>query len=248
MNGLDHKSYEKYYTDILVPEMRDYRRKYSNVEIIGNAEEKIWESYVQFNTHCKNTYMKDKNKLLDNHKVVASYMYAVLRVSPMINVDAFKAGTDFMLNEELALCFGVSLLRALEFARIEELPAKFWKTVKVKKDELKSLLEDSVHFPITNHGKYKKNLLAQLYHTKMEHSYNVLALAETLYLLEIFTLVKYGFPETILSGDYELVKRARKEKIDFEKKVLKRDIADTESDEESSDDSNKSEINTKTKK
>lgn len=65
------------------------------------------------------------------------------------------------------------------------------------RERLQTVFDGEISFPKTNHGDYKHNLLVQLFHTRKEAKYNILALAETLYLLECFDLVKNHIPEDI---------------------------------------------------
>lgn len=193
MGGLDYESYQKYYTKVISPVISEYCDLNGGVIVLGNAKEKIWENYVGFNTYCKDEYMRDRSKLLDRHKVVACYMYAILKTCPMICTIAYENGEDsyLFLNERLALCFGMTLLRALIYDEIMHVPNKNLK------EKVKTIFQDEIAFPETNHGNYKDNLLQQLYHTRKESNYNILGLAETLYLLEIFNLTKNGVPENV---------------------------------------------------
>lgn len=162
MSGLDYVSYEKYYSEIIVPMIKEYCDSNAGVIVIPSVKEKIWTHYEEFNNHCKNSYMRDKSKLLDRHKVVACYMYAILRANPMICTLAFQNGdnSSLLLNERLALCFGMTLLRALIFDEISHLSDP-----KLRK-KVSDVFEDDISFPSVNHGDYKHNLLTQLYHTK----------------------------------------------------------------------------------
>ncbi|MBD5473349.1 MAG: hypothetical protein HDR20_10830 [Lachnospiraceae bacterium] len=197
MNGLDYASYEKYFDAIIAPVISEYCDSTADVVVLPNIKDKIWNYYVEFNEHCKNEYMRDKNKLLDRHKVVACYMFAILKTNPMVCVIAFQNGdkSSMLLNERLALCFGMTLLRALICDEIEKLDDS------ELKEKVTAVFENDILFPQANHGDYKGNLLSQLYHTKSESNYNVLGLAETLYLLEVFNLVKNGIQEDVFKKE-----------------------------------------------
>lgn len=193
MSGLDYISYEKYYEKVISPVILEYCDSNSGVIVLPDAKDKIWNNYVKFNCHCKNDYMQDKEKLLDRHKVTACYMYAILKTNPLICTVAFQNGDDssILLNERLALCFGMTLLRALICDEIVHL------TDADLKKKVSVVFENEIAFPGVNHGDYKNNILSQLFHTKREANYNILGLAETLYLLEVFNLVKNGLSENI---------------------------------------------------
>lgn len=193
MNGQDYTSYEEYYDRVIDPVIQEYCETNAGIIVLPNVKEKIWENYKKFNSHCKSEYMLDKEKLLDRHKVVACYMYAIIKTNPLICTVAIQNGdiSSILLNERLALCFGMTLLRALICDEIEHMFDVD------QKRKVKHVFDGEIAFPETNHGDYKSNLLSQLFHTKTESNYNILGLAETLYLLEIFNLVKNGLPENI---------------------------------------------------
>lgn len=193
MSGVDYKSYLSYFSKIIDPVAKDYCKEQLGFVYHPNARELIWKKYVAFNEFCKNNYMKNSEKLLDRHKVCACYIYAILDADVLKNVAAIESGRydDFLANERLALCFGMSLLRALILQETEDL----------NDDNNKELLRKAFNgeflFPKANHGDYKNNLLIQLYNTKVNKNYNVLSLAETLYLLEVYNLLKNQIPEDI---------------------------------------------------
>lgn len=207
MQGLDRESYNVYFDNIIPTVVADYSKKYSELIFDKNAKAKIWNCYCEFNQNCKNHYMKNSEKLLDRHKVSSAYIYAILKVSPLICVTALEEGVNdsLLLNEKLALCFGMTLLRSLIFAEINNLSDECLNLLNVTKKDLENIFDDGVLFPEVNHGNYKHNLLVQLYHTKKESSYNILALSETLYLLETFTLVKNGLPENLFCGNIKAI-------------------------------------------
>ena len=195
MNGKDYKSYLSYFSIVVEPVAKDYCYNQLGLVFDSNAKELIWKKYVQFNEFCKNNYMKSSEKLLDRHKVCACYMCAILDANVLKNVLAIKNGiyNDFLMNERLALCFGMSLLRALILQESERL-AKEEDRVSVK-----AAFDGEILFPKANHGDYKENLLVQLYNTKVIRNYNILALADTLYLIEVYNLIKNRIPENIFS-------------------------------------------------
>lgn len=197
MSDPDYASYEKYFDLVIIPVISEYCDSAADIVVLPDIKDKIWNYYVDFNEHCKKEYMRDKNKLLDRHKVVACYMFAILKTNPMACSIAFQNGdkSSMLLNERLALCFGMTLLRALICDEIENL------TDNELKEKATAAFESDIMFPKTNHGDYKGNLLSQLYHTKNESNYNILSLAETLYLLEVFNLVKNGLQEDLFKKE-----------------------------------------------
>ena len=62
-----------------------------------------------------------------------------------------------------------------------------------------AVFSDGFVFPECNHGNYLDNIKSQLYFTYRDGNYNVLALAETLYFIEIYNLVKNSLPANLFS-------------------------------------------------
>lgn len=183
---IDQNSYQKIWDVVIYPTIQDYQNRYSEIAVAYNAQEVIWQEYVKFNMHCKSTYMRDLGGKLDRHKVCACYMYAIVKAGTL---SCRLAGSDtesryLALNENLAITVGMSVLRAFIMASIncnEEL------SVEAKK-AFCNRLNNGMVFPDCNHGDYRSNFVSELYYTKKENSYNVLSLANTLFLLEIHTL------------------------------------------------------------
>lgn len=193
MMGFDHDSYKSYYKNIIQPVVNEYCSENYGVKIRPDAEELIWKNYVKFNRHCREEYMVDPQKLADRHKIVACYIYAIIQ-SNILSCELSKQlgdEKDLLLNERLALCFGMTLLRAFIRTNAKELQDM------VLRNKVLEAFEGELNFPKTNHGDYKSNLLLQLYHTKKECNYNILALADSLFLIECYNLIINDIEENI---------------------------------------------------
>lgn len=193
MAGFDHESYLEYYKQIIVPVIEDYCQKDYGIIVKTNAEEIIWHNYVKFMRHCREEYMQDPEKLADRHKIVACYIFAILKSNLLTSSLSQEYGDEkhLLLNERLAFCFGMTLLRALIRGNANQLSNQ-----DIKKAVLKAF-NDELLFPQTNHGIYKDNFLLQLYYTKKEGNYNILALANSLYLIESYNLIYNNLPTDI---------------------------------------------------
>lgn len=193
MLGFDRDSYKIYYQKIISPVINDYCAKDSGIEVRPDAQELVWRNYVKLNRHCREEYMSDPEKLTDRHKITSCYMYAIIQADILSCSLSKQLGDDMnlLLNERLALCFGMSLLRALIRGNAKEL----------QDEELKNKVLDAfageLAFPKTNHGDYKNNMLFQLYYTKKEGNYNILALADSIFFIENYNLNIKGIPEDI---------------------------------------------------
>lgn len=184
----DKDSYQHIWDEVIHPIITDYRNRFAETAVADNAKEAIWEEYIQFNRHCKMHYMQDAKGLLDRHKVCACYMYAITKANVMscqlVGSDTEKR--HLALNEHLAITVGMSLLRAFVLSSIhsnEELSRE-------EKNLLSSRIDGGIVFPACNHGVYRENFASELHYTNDERNYNILSLANTLFLLETYTLQK----------------------------------------------------------
>lgn len=183
---MDKNSYQKIWDIIIEPTIQDYQNRYSEITMSYNAQEAIWQEYVNFNKHAKLTYMQQADGKLDRHKVCACYMYAIIKANVL---DCRLAGSDternyLALNENLAITVGMSVLRAFVLSSIDSSGELSEKT----KQTLRERIDNGIVFPDCNHGDYRSNFVAELHYTKEENGYNILSLANTLFLLEIHTL------------------------------------------------------------
>ncbi len=193
MSGFDFDSYKIYYQKILQPVIDEYCSKESGITVRPDAESLVWRNYVKFNRHCREEYMNNPGKLADRHKITTCYIYSILQADILNCSLSMQLGDDknLLLNERLSLCFGMTLLRALIRGNAKKL-----KNEEVKKKVL-SAFDGELVFPKTNHGDYKQNLLFQLYYTKKEGNYNILALADSIFFIENYNLNLNHIPEDV---------------------------------------------------
>lgn len=183
---MDKNSYQKIWDVVINPTIQDYRNRYSEIVVSHTAKETIWQEYVFFNRHTKLTYMQDAGGKIDRHKVCACYMYAIIKAN-ILSCQLADSDTEqsyLALNENLAITVGMSVLRAFVLLSIKS-NAELSQAVK---ENLVKRIDNGVVFPVCNHGDYRSNFVSELHFTKMENSYNVLSLANTLFLLETHTL------------------------------------------------------------
>lgn len=185
-NFTDKNSYQRIWEIAINPTIQDYQKRFAEVTVSYNAQEIIWQEYVQFNHYCKQHYMKDSMGRLDRHKVCACYMYAIVKAG-VLRCNLADSDTEekyLALNENLAITVGMSLLRAYVLSSVdtsEELSSE-------QKALYKSRIDGGIIFPDCNHGVYRENFASELHYTAEERNYNILSLANTLFLLEIHTL------------------------------------------------------------
>lgn len=176
--------YSQCYEKIISPVIKEYRKTYYGICEHPNTKDLIRTNYEKFVRHCREEYMDNQEEPIDRHKVSACYIYAVLKSHVLSCCLSHETGdkTDIYVNERLALCLGMSILRAYVCSKAKQL----------KNEETKStileLFKGELKFPKTNHGDYKQNLIQQLYYTRKENNYNILALANTMFMLEVYNL------------------------------------------------------------
>ncbi len=183
---VDKSSYQQLWEIVINPTIQDYSNRFAGICCAHDAENAIWKKYVYFNSHCKDRYMQDPSGKLDRHKVCACYMYAVMSANVLSCklADSDDERKYLALNENLAITTGMSLLRAFILSAIDcstNLPDD-------DKSRFRERVAEGIAFPECNHGAYRNNFAAELHYTQEENAYNVLALANTLFLLETYTL------------------------------------------------------------
>lgn len=185
---VDKNSYQRIWEVVIVPTIQDYQNRFSEITVAHNAQEAIWQEYVKFNKHCKMSYMQDIDGKLDRHKVCACYMYAIVKAN-VLSCQLADSDTEqryLALNENLAITVGMSVLRAFILSSINSNDDLSKESKKI----LEQRIDDGISFPDCNHGDYRNNFVAELYYTNEERNYNILSLANTLFLLESHTLQK----------------------------------------------------------
>ena len=195
MFGLDRDSFDFYCENGIKEVIKDFCNTYSSVVVLPNYQELIWNEYVFFNEFCKREYMKESDHRLDRHKVVACYMYAIEKAHVLFVTDALVQGdpSNIMLNERLSFTVGMSLFRSLVLDLLDRVPVD-----NENKDRIRVVFEGDIRMPKCTHGDYKDNFLVQLYNTYREGNYNILLMADVLYMIECFNLVSAGLEEDIL--------------------------------------------------
>lgn len=165
--------------DVLVEEnFKDFYHTFPELFLYEGSKEDFLHEYNKIRRYCKENYMKNSAKPVDRHKVSAAIMIAILKTEP-IKMDAtlYKntSAQKWLFNEKLAISVGMSILKAF----VDE-------ANKEDKDILNKFMT-GIAFPPTNHGNYLNNFATELYYTRKENTYNLLALANELFLLEVYT-------------------------------------------------------------
>lgn len=179
----DRESYERVW-EAIKQIVEQYRKQHPEIRanIRNDAKESIWNEYVKFNRKCRESYMKEGLDRLDRHKVCSCYIFAIIKAG-LFDGNSSDGEKRLLLDEKIALTLGFSLHREFIVAAIDESEYS-----PIEKKNLKDKVAEGIKLPSTNHGKYRENFEIELYYTKLENNYNILSLANTLYLLETLTL------------------------------------------------------------
>lgn len=179
------KAYQVIWDKIIGKLIENYKNECLDILVKDNAQEIIWNNYLDFRTKCRKNYMSRQNCLLDRHKVCACMIYSIIKSS--VITESIPKYTDEnvfdTINEDLALTTGLSLLRAFSETAVRN-------DIALSEEEKELLLrkiDNGFIYPKSSHGDYRNNFLTELYFTKKEGNYNILSLAHTLFLLETFT-------------------------------------------------------------
>ena len=74
---MDRRSFDIYYDKIIEPVLVEYISSTPGLVLNPFRKDRIWAEYCFFNQLCKTRYMTEEAHLIDRHKVVACYIYAV---------------------------------------------------------------------------------------------------------------------------------------------------------------------------
>lgn len=187
-NNPDREAYEKLWESGIFEEIKKYKNKYPHcIEIIPDAKEEIWSSYVYFNTYVKTNYMKDKVILLDRHKVTACYMAAIATVRPMRFVGKIDGlSVPLAINEQLAITIAFSLLCSYIITKTKQDES----LEDDKKKDIISKMNNGIYIPDNSmvwHGSYLDNYANELAYAVRDGKICILSLAHELHLLEVLT-------------------------------------------------------------
>ncbi|GHV86728.1 hypothetical protein AGMMS50255_0240 [Spirochaetia bacterium] len=133
--------------------------------------------YISLRDEFKRRYMLDSDMLIDHHKVVAIFMISLLSVRPIKYLYPLDISdrVDWLLNENLAISMGLSILREFLFKKEPNNLA------------IQEYLKNGFIFPTVNHGKsYKENWALELYFGSKRNVLFTLSLANELFLIEYY--------------------------------------------------------------
>jgi len=153
---------------------------------VDSLKQEIFYEYKELMDHCKRHYMKFSDKYVDRHKVAASIMIGILKYTPLKVIGEIyysSPETKPACNEHLAITVGLSILRAFIETELKKSDAdeKFLESSLLK-------IQNGIVFPKVKHGNYRNNWANELYYTRKEGNYNLLAIAHELFFLEQNTL------------------------------------------------------------
>lgn len=169
---------DKIWDIVVLKNFGDFESKFPGIFLYGGCKEDVFREYNKIRLYCKDNYMRDPNKPVDRHKVSAAIMIAILKIEPIkMNAALYQNDSEkkWLFNEKLAISVGMSILKSF----IDE-------ANQGNKDMLDKF-KKGISYPPTNHGTFSNNFATELYYTRKENNYNLLALANELFLLEVYT-------------------------------------------------------------
>lgn len=161
-----------------------------NIDRPEELKNKIYLNYVNFRDFCKNRYMLDHTKDLDRHKVIACIVFAIIKTQPLQYCSTLAADEFTVYNEHLAINCGFSLHRATLLAVFDK-KIKDGEISKEKGEKYKEkITQRGIIVPTRiNHGEsYLGNFAIQLHYNMVENCFDILGMANSLFLLELYTL------------------------------------------------------------
>lgn len=179
--------YDKLWLNVISAQHNKYINDVYSLKERNNSKRIVFELYNMFIDKCKKEYMYHSEHIVDRHKVCACMMYALVEAHSLdfdFNGDQCDDENFQTFNEKIAITTGLSMLRAFVIASAKkELPPD-------ESSEVIRRFDDGVKLPeneFINHGEYIENFAVELYFTRKYRNYNILSLAHSLYLLELFT-------------------------------------------------------------
>lgn len=184
---MNFKEFCKLWDVVIMPEAIKTCNTYADLFFAEYVKEEMFDECIELIEHGKRRYMKNRDEFLDRHKIAAAVMISILKTTPIkivgpIHYTAEPARWGF--NEHLAITAGLSVLKAFIITDVRN---KYSHDKETMQNKLKEL-ESDIKFPVAKHGDYRDNWANELYYTRKDGSYNLLALAHELFLLEIYTI------------------------------------------------------------
>ena len=176
---MTNDDFDKIWNTVVLSEFAEYEKKFPGLFLYSNSKRDVFEEYSRQNNYCKHYYMKDPTKPLDRHKVSSAIIIAILKVEPIrMSSELYIEDKEhlWLFNQKLAITVGLSVLVSfIEYDNEEN-------------EELLNKTRNGIIYPEANHGTYINNFATELYYTHKDGNYNLLALANELFLLECWTL------------------------------------------------------------
>ena len=147
------------------------------VEFDEKSKNRILNEYNKLRDYCKVSYMRDPDGLLDRHKVCACLIIAIIKASPLIDVNSEGLSElKTIYNENLAVSVGLTLLR------------QYIINAHSQDEQYIKIFEKGFRFPETERDtRYQELLCLMLYYDIENNHYSILGLANILFLIEEYT-------------------------------------------------------------
>lgn len=151
----------------------------------------IFFEYDKLRQYTKIAYMKDKEGLLDRHKVCACLMIAIAKSEPILYKNNFCRKYEEMpfFNEKIAIEISLDVLRMYLTSKTEENNIEdndFYKKISKEKFATPKV---NINYKAT----YKELLAIMLHYDVSNEQYSILSIANILYLIEEYSRLQYKY-------------------------------------------------------
>lgn len=192
--GINKKDFENIWDIVILAEIAKLKKKHRDIYFNDNSKNEIFDLCNELINYCEKYYVKDPDKTVDRYTICSCIIIAILKVEPIKYLDSkyYDDVTAWLFNEKIALTAALSVLKAFMIECAEQ--GVYKGLGKTELANLKSNLsktKNGIVFPKIYKDSFGEKFLFELYCTKKESAYNILALANEFFFLERNTVSRY---------------------------------------------------------
>ncbi len=174
------------YQNIIFPEIERILTHNTGLLLVEDAYEIFLAEYDALSAYYSKKYMNEDSQGFDTHKEISTIIISLLKCKLIKTVDGayYKAAkvSKCAFNETLAFFVACGILQscmACDYLDNKDLD-------KEEREFSSNEIKRRLLLPKTSYQTYKQNLITEFYYTSREGSYNVLALADKFFWIELF--------------------------------------------------------------
>jgi len=182
---MDEDSFKYLWDTVFTKYVREILTKSNLLQFRNHLIDEMWRIYTVKNKATHES-MKDKEELIDRHKVAALIAYSIIKIEPIKIIGTKgekKTYFDFLPNEFLAI---KSALGTLKFFGLYE--AKITNNMTM----YKFISQKGFDFPICKEKTFLDHIARALYNSKNTSSFDVFTYALVFFLIEEYTFNKHN--------------------------------------------------------